>query len=551
MKISIVNMIPKSLSGESNQDSEPNLAVNPNNPLQIAATAFTPNPTGGTLAPIFISSDGGATWALNAIVPGATAGFPTGDITTKFGGTSNVLYGGILRADTLHLNVLRTNNYAGSAAMTVLVDRASEDQPWVQATTATGVAGTPDRVYIGHNDFNTSPNTATVEQSLNAAAAPAPAGFGPITLETTSPGGGQDGPSIRPTIHSSGRIYIAWIDWTTFTGTSTTANIVVRRDDNWGTGGTPYSAIGTGGKGVNVASGVTIPWQNAHFLGQERVGSHLSIVVDPNNSSRVFIAWADTPVVSGPYTIHVRQSIDGGVTWGADLRTVANGINPALAIDSVGNIGFLYQTLTGGNTWETHIEISNNSFATPPTPIVLAKVPSNTPVATFLPYLGDYIYLTAIGETFYGVFSANNTPNSANFPNGVTYLRNANFTTQQLLNVDNATPVNVSIDPFFFSIQELTFPPIRPIITPPIGIQPPIKPVIVSPPIKPVIIGPPIKPVIVSPPIRPVIVSPPVHPIEPPIHPIEPPIRAIAPIKTIGPVQPVEPVEPIEPQKPK
>ena len=98
MKISIVNMIPKSLSGESNQDSEPNLAVNPNNPLQIAATAFTPNPTGGTLAPIFISSDGGATWALNAIVPGATAGFPTGDITTKFGGTSNVLYGGILRA---------------------------------------------------------------------------------------------------------------------------------------------------------------------------------------------------------------------------------------------------------------------------------------------------------------------------------------------------------------------------------------------------------------------------------------------------------------------
>jgi len=154
-------------------------------------------------------------------------------------------------------------------------------------------------------------------------------------------------------------------------------------------------------------------------------------------------------------------------------------------------------------------------------------------VATFLPYLGDYIYLTAIGETFYGVFSANNTPNSANFPNGVTYLRNANFTTQQLLNVDNATLVNVSIDPFFFSIQELTFPPIRPIITPPIGIQPPIKPVIVSPPI------------------RPVIVSPPVHPIEPPIHPIEPPIRAIAPIKTIGPVQPVEPVEPIEPQKPK
>src|SRR2546421_554546 len=34
-------MIPQSLSNETFQDSEPNLAVNPANPLQIAGTAFT------------------------------------------------------------------------------------------------------------------------------------------------------------------------------------------------------------------------------------------------------------------------------------------------------------------------------------------------------------------------------------------------------------------------------------------------------------------------------------------------------------------------------
>src|SRR5215831_4924225 len=195
MTVTVVNMIPKTLSGETNQDSEPNLAVNPNNPLQIAATAFTPNPLGGSLAPIFISQDGGRTWALNPIVPGA-AGFPTADITAKFGGTSNVFYGGILRADNLHLNILRTANFAGPGAMTVLVDRADEDQPWVQATTATNVAGSPDRVYVGNNDFNTSPKTATIDFSLNAATAPAPAGFGPLTIERRTPGVGQDGPSI-------------------------------------------------------------------------------------------------------------------------------------------------------------------------------------------------------------------------------------------------------------------------------------------------------------------------------------------------------------------
>jgi hypothetical protein len=442
MSVTVVNMIPKALSGETNQDSEPNLAVNPNNTLQIAATAFTPNPSGGSLAPIFVSLDGGRTWALNAIIPGATAGFPTGDITTKFGGTSNVFYGGILRADNLHLNILRTNNYTGPGAMAVLVDRANEDQPWVQATTA-NVAGSPDRVYVGNNDFNTSPRTATIDFSLNAATAPPPAGFGPVTIASRSPGLGQNGPSIRPVIHSSGRVYAAYFNWKS-NFPILNADVVVCRDDNWGSRG--FNALVDPGdhlSGVRMAS-VVIPWENSHFLGQERVGSHLSLAVDPNNGAVVYVAWADYPGGNPPYTIHVRRSSDGGATWTADLRAIANGINPALAISAQGQVGFLYQTLTSsGSLWETHVEIYSNGFATAPAPIVLAKVPSNTPIATFLPYLGDYIYLATVGSNFYGVFSANNTPDLANFPNGVTFLRNANFTTHQLLNVDNTTPVAI------------------------------------------------------------------------------------------------------------
>jgi hypothetical protein len=517
MAITVVNMIPKALSGETNQDSEPNLAVNPANPLQIVGTAFTPNPSGGTLAPIFVSSDGGHTWALNPIVPGATTGanaFPTADITAKFGGTSNILYAGILRADTLALNILRTSNYTSSTPMTLLESRGNEDQPWVQATTTGGV----DRVYIGNNDFNTSPNTGTVDQSLNAGTAPAPAGFGPITLEKTSPGGGQDGPSIRATIHSSGRIYIAHISWTASVGSLKTSNIVVQRDDNWGQGSTPYTALGTGGKGVNVVTGTKIPWQNNPFLGQERVGSHLSIAVDPNNSSIVYIAWADFPNGVAPYTIHLRKSTDGGVTWSADLRAIANGVNPAIAINSSSHVGFLYQTLTtSGTKWETHFELSTNGFATAPAPSVLATVPSNAPAHTFLPYMGDYIYLTAVGTTFYGVFCANNTPNNANFPNGVTFQRNANFTTHTLLNVDNKTPVAISIDPFFFSVTELTIP-----ITP-------ITPIKV------------ISPILTIKPITPIHVIAPIETIAP--------IQHIGPITTVDPINPVENIPPVKPKE--
>src|SRR4051794_39274850 len=68
-QVSVVNMTPKFLSGEHNQDSEVNLAVNPQNTSQIAASAFTPDPAGGPNAPIYISADGGKTWTLNSILP--------------------------------------------------------------------------------------------------------------------------------------------------------------------------------------------------------------------------------------------------------------------------------------------------------------------------------------------------------------------------------------------------------------------------------------------------------------------------------------------------
>jgi hypothetical protein len=67
----------------------------------------------------------------------------------------------------------------------------------------------------------------------------------------------------------------------------------------------------------------------------------------------------------------------------------------------------------------------------------------------FLPYLGDYIRLLAIGREFFGVFAGSNLPDMANFPHGVTYQRTANFTTHTLLRNDGVTPVPVSIDPFF------------------------------------------------------------------------------------------------------
>jgi len=457
-KILVVNMIPRALSGESHQDSEPTIAVNPANPLQIAGSAFTPDPGGGNLAPIFTSIDGGMTWTLKSIVPSSAAdGSATADITVAFGSTSNKLYAGIIRlpfpGDRTRLNILRTDNFTSGATMKVLVDRTGKgvDQPYVQAATAASGPGQgKDRVYVGDNDFNSTHGTATIDQSLDAGKTK-PA-FTSVRIESRSTAG-QDGPPIRPAIHPDGTVYAVFHSWRTFADSGEgTADIVVVRDDQGGSGTSKFASLvdaADGKAGVRVATGVKFNFDG--FLGLQRTGGDVSIAVDPTNSSIVYVAYNDD--IGADYMLHVQRSTDRGKTWSGDVRTVRNALNPALAINNTGKAALLYQQLTGtGATqrWVTALETSTNG--TTWSAITLATVPANTPPKEFDPYLGDYDHLMSVGKDFYGVFCANNTPNKANFPHGVLYQRNVNFTAHTLLDLDNVTPVDVSIDPFFFKV---------------------------------------------------------------------------------------------------
>lgn len=456
--IVVVNMIPLSISNETNQDSEPNLAVNPANPLQIAGSAFTPDPMGGVNCPIFKSIDGGNTWVMNSIVPSNPT---TGDITVRFSGTTNNLYAGILKMPGfLLLNILRTNNFCSMNPMTVLESRSSVDQPYIQATTVIGGSGAGrDRIYVGNNDFNIAPATATIDQSLDAAIPAPTVNSVPIESRSTS---GQDGPPIRTAVHHSGVVYGIYYGWRSFDGSNATTDVVVVRDDNWGIGPSPFSNLIDPVdmlRGICVVKDVTVPWNNSSFFGQERfVSSDISIAVDPRESRRVYIAWADQQATTG-YTLHIRMSTTGGESWLAfDIRTIVNAKNPALAINSHGKLGFLYQKLVeigmANERWETHIEITENSFVTFDD-FILASVPSNTPMVTFIPYMGDYDHLTAVGKDFCGIFSTANVPDLANFPNGVSYQRNADFASHTLLGTDGTTVISPSIDPFFFKVTQI------------------------------------------------------------------------------------------------
>src|SRR5213078_3295743 len=128
----VINLIPASLSGETNQDSEPFLAVQSANPQLMVASAFTPNPISTTgNAPLYISEDAGNTWVLSAITPVQRM---TCDITHAMSIGENHprgdLHAGTLAcAASITLDESESEDVSSSDVMKVQSSRTNVDQP--------------------------------------------------------------------------------------------------------------------------------------------------------------------------------------------------------------------------------------------------------------------------------------------------------------------------------------------------------------------------------------------------------------------------------------
>ena len=459
-QVTVVDMIPDWMSNENNTDSEPNLAVDPATPLHMAASAFTFDLGNSGKAPIFVSTDGGQSWDLKPILPPSvpgtglcTAGFC--DITLRFAGTSGKLYVSSMTADdkmNITYRVHRFDNiFSGSPTPVELTKRSGNtetgvpDQPYVQATTVLGGEGTAqDRVFVGLNDARPAvkPKTATVDVFSDAAASPP--GLASQIIEDAMPPSdpGQDGSAVRTASHASGVVYAAF-----YSPLSTTkANIVVVRDDQWGKSPEPFGALTNGAnRGTIVGSAVTYNG-TASLLGQRAGRSQISIAVDPNNASSVWLVWGDAE--GSKITLHLRHSTDKGKTWGlSDLRTIFGATNPAVAVNSTGQVGLLYQQAGGISEWFTQVEISKDDFASAPTPILLSIAPK---ISGENNYIGDYEHMMAVGKDFFGVFSAENSPAASHFPDVDNLIIQRQHSGDSLQS-GNGFALK-SVDPFFFHI---------------------------------------------------------------------------------------------------
>jgi hypothetical protein len=436
--IRMVNVVPSDHSNETNDDSEPSVAVNPNNPDQLVVSAFTPPDAGNTDGPIFFSDDGGENWSLRFDL----AGGETHDQSPLFARSSNDLYMGTLRGDNGDLNVLRSDNPA-VGPFPRIERRDFVDQPWVEATTVVGGSDSgKDRIYVGYNDTAHGSQSATVDVCLDAAAGSSPS-FTQVRLDPRSPSP-SDGYEIRPTAHSNGTVYIAYKSWHLFDSVGVTTDIVVARDDSWGSHGfTALTDPDDHKAGRRVATNVRI--NDPGDLGGIRLNNDLNIAVDPTNSDVVYVVWCDN---AGPsYTLRVQRSINGGVDWSGDLLSVDSAALACLAINARGTVGLLYQQLVGGRM-ETHFRTTNDGATWDD--VVLSRTDTSSH------FTGDYARLIPSGIDFYGVFPAMNSPDPANFfPNGGGTVRfQRNTTGTQLRGSDGTTVIANSVDPFFFKVQE-------------------------------------------------------------------------------------------------
>jgi carboxypeptidase Taq len=283
MSVKIFDIIPVGDSAESAQNSEPSLAVNPNNPMQIIAGSFAVD------TPFFLTTDGGTTWSVYAILV-------NNDKSLAWKTDGSGFLASTLKPTTRVRNSYDIPTYSGTvsgsgfgAPIDIFAPNRPDflDQPWVRT-------GPSNHVYVAYNNLNNygtalgQGKTASVNFSADGGNT-----FTPFVIDRVgqaSGGPGQDAPAVRLAVNGS-TVYAVFVRWDSLVeddtaGSRYRSHVVVVRSDN--AGADSFTALGTGGIGSVVAQTIA-PFSNTDnsslTLGQERTGSDLAIAVDPSNDA--------------------------------------------------------------------------------------------------------------------------------------------------------------------------------------------------------------------------------------------------------------------------
>ncbi|MFC3573659.1 Ig-like domain repeat protein [Streptomyces yaanensis] len=436
-----VFIIDASASANSTGGEEPSIAVNPNNPNQVAITRFGPQ-CWNLNASLLYTSDGGQHWTNENSIPPPT-GWPTAegcpcDQTIDYGRDGR-LYGTFQfsrspgRAIVTGSTTDPTNPSAwkwngNPAQLTNNKDQIDVDQPWLLVNRDPQIA-TQDNVYVLSNeDFGSSgPSNELGYVSYGA---------DPVDITVMTRLGGQPSPHVvnpaprLATDHRNGTVYALYQQSTT-PGTTQPKNVTYKLNRSTDAGHTWTLNGSVDGLTLNSDPVPNNQSPGYKFAGNTRVeGGVHHVAVDPSNGD-VYVVYGETAGGNNQLKI-LRLTSDGagGLSVGTayDVSTSTNIGLPSVAVLSDGTVGVLYDSYEGTTPdgfpiVAAHLARSTDQGVTF-SDTVLEQFATPKPEADPLQdALGDYQQLKAVGDTFHGVFAGNTLGVPSDAPVHAVYFK--------------------------------------------------------------------------------------------------------------------------------
>ncbi|HEX4953089.1 MAG TPA: sialidase family protein [Thermoanaerobaculia bacterium] len=383
-------------------DTEPSISVNPLNPQEIVIATFSEGWSAAQGAPLWRSTNGGASWSKVFILPQpAPASGGPGDQKLAYNGQGKLhvaeLAGGVAVPRCLIYRQI-------GAGGTNLTPGAfyGDDQPHLDVDIS-GPSPFFGRAYSPWLDFSAALQLSRVTRSSNGGAAVATVAAGDNSAFSNR--------TTRIALAPGGRAYVIFKTREgALAGGFENAHFRVKRSDD---GGVTWNALGVAGVSVHGAAAVatwfTNQWGNPAKGKVARArSSDAWIAADPSDGD-VYAAYVKREA-SGIAQIFVARSTNGGTTW-TSTRVSSGALQsafPEVAVAANGNIGVLYVDYndSGAATIFCHrFAKSTNNGATWSIETLQCMNPTTIPNAPNGFLWGDYEGLTAHGFDFYGVFT--------------------------------------------------------------------------------------------------------------------------------------------------
>jgi hypothetical protein len=380
-------------------DTEPSIAVDRFNPQRIAVVAFSGSSTAAVGAPVWKSDDGGLTWRkVNQLPrPAGISSLPNDQkIAFDAQGRLFVAALGITPTNVIRCYIFRQT---GVYDANLTPGQAyGDDQPQLD------IDASPTSYLIGRL-FSPFLSFAGVRQRSSVAYS----SDGGITM--TEVGVGDNSVFNNRTTRSAISPYgPAFIVYKTREGATADPNFefahfrVHRSDD----GGATWNALGPSGVSVHgvaqVQTWFTTTWGSGPKLARAR--SSDAWIAAHTGDADVYVAYTHRDA-SGFGQVFVARSINLGSTW--TLTRVTDGTRhsafPNIAVAGNGAVGVLYVDHDGAGVYRQRFARSFNQGATWSEETLQSFNPATIPNAQDGFLWGDYQGLTAVGATFYGVFT--------------------------------------------------------------------------------------------------------------------------------------------------